>query len=166
MNSTEKNIPIVIENVVENEEIIENTQKGDGEESENEEVMSVTRNISKVRLTLEEIIANDNEASRQQYLPSPKLDETVSGSVADDGSSVSSRFESDRGSIISTSSSGIKSLNDAVSIKLFDNDAFRGIDDDDFSNLDRYGFLRSSSKSLSMTNISEKEFMEKERLRL
>lgn len=162
MNSTEKNIPILIENG-ENEEMIENTRNGACEESDNEEVISVTRNISKVRLTLEEIIANDNEASRQQYLPSPKLDET---SVADDGSSVSSRFESDRGSIISTNSSGIKSLNDAASIKLFDNDAFRGVNDDDFSNLDRYGFLQSSSKSLSVTNISEKEFMEKERLRL
>lgn len=164
MNSTVNNTPIAI-NKGENEEKIENAQNKTYEESENE-VMSVTRNISKVRLTLEEIIANDNEVSRKQYLPSPKFDEAVD----DDISSVSSRFESDRGSIISTSSSGIKSLNDTSSIMYsFNqalNDAFRGVDDDEFSNLDRYGFLQSSSKSLSCTSISEKEFMEQERLRL
>lgn len=160
MNSAENNILTVKENG-ENGKIIENTQNDTCEE-----ITSVTRNISKVRLTLEEIIANDNEASRQQYLPSPKLDEAI----ADDISSVSSRFESDRGSIISTSSSGIKSVNDTASIisafKQTAVDAFRGVDDDDFSNLDRYGFLQSSSKSLSVINISEMEFMEKERLRL
>lgn len=164
MNSTENNI-LIVKQSGENGKIIENTQNDTSEEDENE-VMSVTRNISKVRLTLEEIIANDNEASRQQYLPSPKLDEAM----ADDRSSVSSRFESDSGSIISTSSSGIKSLNDNASIvsafKQTANDAFRGVADDDFSNLDRYGFLQSSSKSLSVTNISEMEFMENERLRL
>lgn len=165
MNSTGNNI-LIVKECSENGKLVENTQNGTCEESENG-VTSLTRNISKVRLTLEEIIANDNEASRQHYIPSPKLDE----SVADDISSVSSRFESDRGSIISTSSSsGIKSVYDTASImsafKQTANDAFRGVDDDDFSNLDRYGFLQSSSKSLSITNISEMEFMEKERLRL
>lgn len=165
MNSTENIISSVIENE-ENIKIKENTENGSYEEDESE-VMSVTQNISKVRLTLEEIIANDNEASRQQYLSSPKIDEESDG---DDGSSVSSRFESDRGSIISTSSSGIKSINDTASImsafKKTNNDAFRGVDDDYFSNLDRYGFLQSSAKNLSVTHISEKEYMEKERLRL
>ena len=153
MNSTENSIPIITENGerIQNEELIENA-----------EVMSVTKNISKVRLTLEEIIANDNDASRHQYLPSPKLE--------DDSSSVSSTFESDRGSIISTSS-GMRSGTDSSSImsaafRQTVNDAFRGVEDEEFSNLDRYGFLASSSKSLSISSITEKEFMEKERLRL
>lgn len=127
------------------------------EETERDEVESVSKNISQVRLTLEEIIANDNEASRQQYLASPTSQEDC----GDDRSSVSSTFESDKGSIISISS-GVRSIN-ATTASF--NDAFRGVEDDEFSNLDRYGF-RKSSKSPSLTSITEKEFMEKERLRL
>lgn len=157
MTSTDETIPILSENIL----AIET-----GDQEDEEPVVSVTENISRVRLTLEEIIANDNEASRQHYIPSstPKLSaEAFNG---DDQSSVSSSLASDTGSIMSSSSSGVKSFDNAsiTSGKSF-NDAFRGVEDDEFSNLDRYGFLKSS-KTLSFTHLNEKEFMEKERLKL
>lgn len=130
----------IIENtdITKNENVItEPYTDADGDS----QVASVTENISKVRLTLEEIIANDNELSRKQYI-----------NVDDDVSSVSSTLESDRGSIFSAAS-----IRSNASSSMGNNDAFRGVDDEEFSNLDRYGFLKT---------LSEKEFMEKERLRL
>lgn len=125
-----------------------------------EEVVSMTENISRVRLTLEEIIANDNDNSRQQYLSSPPASSSKSPE-RDDASTVSSTFASETGSFISTSSSSVRSGFDGMSFRIF-NDPFKGVNDDEFSNLDRYGFL--SDKKLTI--ISEKEFVEKERKRL
>lgn len=158
MTSTDDKIPIL--NVIEDVPILTE------EENDESVVVSVTENISRVRLTLEEIIANDNDTSRQHYIPnnSPKL--SIKSCLSDDQSSVSSSLASDTGSIMSSSSSGVKSFDNSsiVSSKSF-NDPFRGVDDDEFGNLDRYGFLKSS-KTLSFTHISENEFMEKERLKL
>lgn len=132
------------------------------ENSSDTEVISVTDNISRVRLTLEEIIANDNDTSRQNYLsPTPSPSPLLS-----DASSVSSSFPSETGSFVSTSSSSVRSGFDTASIlstyRSF-NDPFRGVDDDEFANLDRYGFL--NNKLLCLT-INEREFMEAERRRL
>ena len=111
-------------------------------------IISVTENISRVRLTLEEIIANDNEASRISYLSSPST--TCASPIESDDVSVSSTLESDMGSIksFSTGSSFASSMRQI-------NDPFRGVHDDEFSNLDRYGF-----------KLDEKEFMKLERERL
>lgn len=133
-------------------------------------VASVTENISRVRLTLEEIIANDNETSRQQYMQFLTVSDGKD-SLNDDRSSVSSTFESDTASFVSTSS-GIRTggLDNSSSVLISSfrqnfNDPFQGVDDEDFENLDRYGFMKSSLKSQSGT-IGEKEFMERERIKM
>lgn len=129
-------------------------------------VASVTENISRVRLTLEEIIANDNETSRQQYMQFLTVSDEKD-SLNDDRSSVSSTFESDTASFVSTSS-GIRTggLDNSSSVLIWNfNDPFQGVDDEDFENLDRYGFMKSSLKSQSGT-IGEKEFMERERIKM
>jgi len=162
MNSTEssslqdsniKEIQMIEENLSEEVEFTDETNFSDS-------LASVTENISRARLTLEEIIANDNDASRQQYLPSPTFD---------DASSVSSVFESDAGSLLSTSSSfrdnsSIKSASKTGSYS----DPFKGMPDDEFSNLDRYGFLNiPKSRSInSIKKIDDTEFIERERRKL
>lgn len=136
--------------------------------SNDTDIVSITENISRVRLTLEEIIAQDNDASRQQYLsptPSPSPSSYFVNCQLSDGSSVSSSFPSETGSILSNSSSSVRSGFDNSSIfstfKSF-NDPFRGVNDEDFSNLDRYGFLNNKS----FNSINEREFMELERRKL
>lgn len=107
-------------------------------------IVSVTRNISRVRLTIEEIIANDNDASRVSYLPttpSVKNSSPLSLSLSDDNISVSSSLESDKGSIASFSTGGCSGLDSSSIVSSFVlNDPFKGVDDEEFSNLDRYGF--------------------------
>lgn len=134
-------------------------------EDSEESVLSMTQNISRVRLTLEEIIANDNESSRHNYL-SPKAD---SNSVLiDDNSSVSSGLPSDTGSVLSFGSKSQSSSTFGFQL----NDPFRGVDDDDFSNLDRFGFLTTTSSSASASkliraaSVDEQEFIERERKKM
>lgn len=116
---------------------------------------SVARSISKVRLTLDEIIANDNERSRNSYL-SPASSPTIS-----DVSSVSSGFSSidsvsERSSLHSVSSSTLKTFQTQY-------DPFRGIEVDDFSHVDRYGFLLNTGMSRSKAS---NEFLTVEREKL
>lgn len=147
-------------NLTESESTLKSEINDRNSNTENEcdaEVLSVAENISRVRLTLEEIIANDNEASRQNYL-------SPSSSPLSETSSVSSSFPSETGSFVSTSDGSVKSGLDNISImssfRTF-TDPFRGIDDEEFSKLDRYGFVNSK-----FGTISEREFMELERRRL
>ena len=148
MNSTDKNssqkIPILVDTIEENRK------------TEETEVATVTKNISRIRLTLEEIISNDNDASRLQYLSIS----SPSNITLSDTSSVSSTFDSETGSFVSSSSCSVRSVIDFGS-KAF-NDPFKGVEDDDFANLDRYGFMNKNNN----ISISEREFMEKERSRL
>lgn len=135
--------------------------------------VSIAENISRVRLTIEEIIATDNEVSRQSYLSPIQSPMEAVGSCDvdkdnDDSSSVSSAFDSDMVSIC-TSTSNLSKLSGASmsTLKSIMNDPFYGIDDEDFSNLDRFGFLTIGSKSLSTGSISrESEYMERERLKM
>lgn len=156
MTSTDETIPIL--SSIENIHILK-------EDVNDNAVVSVTENISRVRLTLEEIIANDNDASRQHYIPTHSPSLSHDSYMSDDHSSVSSSLASDTGSLLSSSSSGVKSFDNSSIMSVRFNDPFRGVDDDEFSNLDRYGFLKSS-KTLSFTHLSENEFMGKERLKL
>lgn len=136
-------------------------------------VAAVTENISKARLTLEEIIAIDNDASRQQYLPSPTLSYSV-----DDASSISSTFESDAGSFCTASSNCSSSCSSSLkhhsssssSSSLLKShhqnrsysDSFKGTLDEDFSNLDRYGFLSLHGSR----KFNEQGFEERERRKM
>ena len=148
MNSTDKNssqkIPILVDTIEENRK------------TEETEVATVTKNISRIRLTLEEIISNDNDASRLQYLSIS----SPSNITLSDTSSVSSTFDSETGSFVSSSSCSVRSVIDFGSKAFID--PFKGVEDDDFANLDRYGFMNKNNN----ISISEREFMEKERSRL
>lgn len=119
------------------------------------EVESVAQSISKVRLTLDEIIANDNEASRISYL-SPTTSPTIS-----DASSVSSGFASienvsERSSLHSVSSSTLQTFQTQF-------DPFRGIEVDDFSHVDRYGFMLNTGFARS---AASSDFLNAEREKL
>lgn len=119
------------------------------------EAESVAQSISKVRLTLDEIMAQENEASRLPYL-SPATSPTLS-----EASSVSSGFESvggfsDQSSIHSVTSSTVQTYSAHF-------DPFRGIQDEDFSNMDRYGFILTSGFSRS---AASREFLSLERAKL
>ena len=143
-----------------------NYEDTEGVNYEESPIVSVTSNISRVRLTLEEIIANDNEASRISYLSSPssKCSSPLSTTVSDDCHSVSSTLESDMASIASFSTgggSGLDTSSIASAFKTF-NDPFRGVEDEEFSNLDRYGFKLGKNERPD----SEQAFMQREREKL
>lgn len=119
------------------------------------EAESVAKSISKVRLTLEEIIANDNEASRSSYL-SP-----TTSPVLSDASSVSSGFVSIDG--VSERSS-LHSISSSI-FQVYQNqfDPFRGIEVDEFSQVDRYGFMLNTGYSKA---AASNEFLTLEREKL
>lgn len=120
------------------------------------EAESVAQSISKVRLTLDEIIAHDNEASRSSYL-SPVASPTFS----EYASSVSSGFASidnvsERSSLHSVSSFLLNTYQNQL-------DPFRGIEVDEFSQVDRYGFMLNTGFSRSKAS-SDFLAMEREKL--
>jgi hypothetical protein len=119
------------------------------------EAESVARSISKIRLTLEEIIANDNDASRSSYL-SP-----AASPILSDASSVSSGFVSidgvsERSSLHSVSSSTFQAYQSQF-------DPFRGIEVDEFSHVDRYGFMLNTGYART---AASNEFLTLEREKL
>ena len=119
------------------------------------EAESVAQSISKVRLTLEEIIAHDNDASRSSYL-SP-----TTSPITSDASSVSSGFASldevsERSSLHSVTSSTLQAY-------LSHFDPFRGIEVDEFSQVDRYGFMLNTGFTRS---AASNEFLTLERDKL
>ena len=84
--------------------------------------------------------------------------------MSDDCHSVSSTLESDMASIASFSTgggSGLDTSSIASAFKTF-NDPFRGVEDEEFSNLDRYGFKLGKNERPD----SEQAFMQREREKL
>lgn len=127
-----------------------------------EEVVSVSKSLSRTRLTLEEIIADDNDASRRCYL-SPTSTQSVSPVLADDDvSSVSSTFGSEMASARSSSTTLVSTHSLPTGHPT--DDPFRGIDEEDFARLDRYGFMVVSLGGSA--SMSEMEFAERERKRM
>lgn len=125
--------------------------------------------LSKIKLNMEELLASENEASRQGYLsprfslPSSPTAEFLEISVEDSASiasSVSSGFVSviDR-SIQSSIQSGRASISSAA--LRAQTDPFNGVDDDDFAHLDRYGFLLITRDG--KVKVNEKSFLEVQR---
>ena len=105
----------------------------------------LSRSVSNLRLTIDEIIALDTDKCRQAYL-SPSEASTPVGSptgVADDASSVSSSFVADWANAAEAAASSASSTSSTGTLlsAYQQRDAFRGIPEDDFARLDRYGFL-------------------------